>query len=933
MVVVRRRPRLIGRVVSHYRILEHLGGGGMGVVYKAEDAKLHRVVALKFLAAELTKNASAKERFLHEARAASALDHPNICTIYEVDETLEGQLYLAMAFYDGETLEERIYRGPLPPAEAIGIALQVARGLGRAHETGIIHRDIKPANIIITPRGEAKIVDFGLAKLAGQVGLTRNGSSMGTPTYMSPEQADGKPVDARTDIWSLGVVLYEMVTGKKPFVGEHLQLILQALLHTEPEPPTWIVPTIPKALERVIAGCLKKDPDERYPSCQALIAALAPLLESSQEVTLGPTPALQRAAATAATAAMAAMAAPPALSPNPPKAPRRPSLRALAAIGILVGVVLLLTAGGVLLWRHGWRPAGPAGDTGNTGAVGTIGGTAGDNGALPDRQRIVVLPFENLGPPEDAYFASGITEEITSRLAAIHGLAVISRTSALQYERARKSVKEIGRELGVDYVLEGSVRWERPASGPSRVRVTPQLIRVADDTHLWAERYDRDGGEIFKVQSDIAEQVIAQLNVNLLKPERQLLDARPTTNLEAYQAYLRGRAHMENFAPVYSEEAGKEAVEGFERAVALDPRFAEAWAGLSLAESAITQGGFDPSGKALARSRTAVLRALALSPQLPDAHIAMGYYLYWGSRAYEPAIRELAIAATAHAKQGEVAEAMGYIRRRQGRHQEALAEFEQAFALDPRNANLALNLGELEALLRHYEQAEGYFDTAIALAPVEFVGYFQKSICRLLWKGSVPEARAILDAAPPTDDPFMTMAHFGLDLYERRYDQALTRLTAIKTTWITEGDDSFPKATLVGQLRAARGETALAHAAFEESRTLIEQQLAEHPQDPRLHSSLGIADAGLGRREEAIREGRRGVSLSPIERDAVNGVQRVNELAQIYAMLGDGRAASEQVAVLLSHPTMISAALLDLDPIFDPVRRDPRFQKVLHPVP
>src|SRR4051794_39886504 len=256
MVVVRRRPRLIGRVVSHYRILEHLGGGGMGVVYKAEDAKLHRTVALKFLIPELTRNPAAKERFLHEARAASALDHPNICTIFEVDETLEGQLYLAMAFYDGETLEERIFRGPLAPAEAIGIAVQVARGLARAHESGIIHRDIKPANIIITARGEAKIVDFGLAKLAGQVGLTRNGASMGTPTYMSPEQADGKQVDPRTDIWSLGVVLYEMVTGKKPFVGDHPQAIIQALLEAEPEPPRQIVPDLPAALERVIAGCL-----------------------------------------------------------------------------------------------------------------------------------------------------------------------------------------------------------------------------------------------------------------------------------------------------------------------------------------------------------------------------------------------------------------------------------------------------------------------------------------------------------------------------------------------------------------------------------------------------------------------------------------------------------------------------------------------------
>ncbi len=902
MVVVRRRPRLIGRVVSHYRILEHLGGGGMGVVYKAEDAKLHRIVALKFLAAELTKNASAKERFLHEARAASALDHPNICTIYEVDETLEGQLYLAMAFYDGETLEERIYRGPLPPKEAIGIAVQVARGLGRAHETGIIHRDIKPANIIVTPRGEAKIVDFGLAKLAGQVGLTRNGSSMGTPTYMSPEQADAKPVDGRTDIWSLGVVLYEMVTGKKPFVGEHPQLIIQALKNSEPEPPTRVVPEIPAALERVIAGCLEKEPGQRYSSCQAVIAALAPLLETSQEVTRGPA------------------AAPP---PSPPPRPwlsRRPPPRALAALGVLFVLFLFLVAGGAYLWRQGRTDAGAA-------ALG------GESPEAPARKRIVVLPFENLGPPEDAYFASGITEEITSRLAAIHGLAVISRTSALQYERARKSIHDIGRELGVDYVLEGSVRWERPARGPSRVRVTPQLIRVADDTHLWAERYDRAGGEIFQVQSDIAEQVIVQLNVNLLQPERQALDARPTANLEAYQAYLRGRVHMTGFAPVYSEEAGRKAIEGFENAVALDPRFAAAWAALSLAESSRVQGGFDPSGQALARAKTAVDRALALSPGLPDAHIAMGYYLYWGSRAYEPAIRELTIAAAARSKRGEVAEAMGYIRRRQGRLEEAMAELEKALALDPRNPNLALTMGEVETLLRHYEQAEKYIDTAIAVDPVQFVGYFQKSFNRLLWKGSVAEARTILDAALPTDDPFMDVAQFGLDIYGRQYDRALAHLEAFKVPWINDADDAYPKAMLLGQLRTYRGEPQLASAAFEEARTLVLRELAAHPEDARLQSALGMADAGLGRREEAIREGRLAVQLSPIERDALNSIQRVNELAQIYAMLGDGKRAGEQVALLLSHPALVSTHLIDLDPMFDSVRHDPQFEKAVHPAP
>jgi serine/threonine protein kinase/cytochrome c-type biogenesis protein CcmH/NrfG len=903
MVVVRRRPRLIGRVVSHYRILEHLGGGGMGVVYKAEDAKLHRIVALKFLAFELTRNPAAKERFLHEARTASALDHPNICTIYEVDETLEGQLYLAMAFYDGETLEERIFRGPLPSAEAIGIALQVASGLARAHESGIIHRDIKPANIIITPRGEAKIVDFGLAKLAGQVGLTRNGASMGTPTYMSPEQAEGQGVDARTDVWSLGVVLYEMVTGKKPFEGDHPGAILQALAHDQPVPPSEVVPGLPAALERVIAGCLIKDRAERYSSARAVIAALGPLLESSQEVTL-----LQ-------TSPPSASLSSPSLPSSPPEISPARSRRSIVALSILA--LLLLAGGGAYVLRRAL--SAPARD--RRAAV------------TSDRKRIVVLPFENLGPPEDAYFASGITEEITSRLAAIHDLAVISRTSAMQYEKARKSIREIGDELGVDYVLEGSVRWEHRPNGPSHVRVTPQLIRVADDTHMWAEHYDRAGDEIFKVQSDIAERVIAQLDVSLLQPERQLLDTRPTSNLEAYQAYLRGGTHLVGLAPLYGEEAGTKAAQAFERAVELDPKFAEAWAALSLTESAICQGGFDPSGRCHSRAKAAVDRALALKPQLPDAHIALGYYYYWGSRAYEPAIRELAIAAASHSKRGEVAEAMGYIRRRQGRLEDSVAELEKAFALDPRNSNLVLTIGEIETMLRHYDRAERYMDTAIAVDPDQIIGYFQKSYTRLLWKGSIPEARQILAAAPPNDDPFIALAAYWLDVYERKYDQALARLNAIPIDFFLEADAAYPKSLLLAQLRTLRGEPQLAHAAWEASLARLERELAAHPKDARLHSALGITDAGLGRRAEAIREGKLGVELAPVAQDALAGIQRINELAQTYAGLGDASGTSEQLGYLLSHPSLTAPTLIDLDPLFDAVRNDPRFRQVVHPGP
>jgi len=423
--------------------------------------------------------------------------------------------------------------------------------------------------------------------------------------------------------------------------------------------------------------------------------------------------------------------------------------------------------------------------------------------------------------------------------------------------------------------------------------------------------------------------VTAQLNVHLLQPERQFLGTRPTANLEAYQNYLRGRVHLTGFAPVYSQEAGVKASQAFERAVALDPGFAEAWAGLALTDAAIFQGGLDPSHRFLARAKFAVDRALALAPQLPDAHLAKGFYLYWGSRSYEAAIRELSIAAAAYSKRGDVAEAMGYIRRRQGLLEESIAELEKAFALDPRNPNLALSMGEIEMLLRHYDRAERYLDTSIAVDPDQTLAYLQKSTNRLLWKGSVAEAREILAAAPPSDDPYFALAGFSLDTFEHHYDPALQRLQAIRLDFFADADFAYPKALLMGQLRRLRGEPQPARAAFEEARQILARKIDEQPQDARLHSALGIVDAGLGRREEALRESRLGVQLTPVESDAIGGIQRRLELAQTYALLGDGRAASGELAYLLSHPALLSVPWLRLDPAWDPIRNDPSFQQLL----
>ncbi|UCE19575.1 MAG: protein kinase [Gemmatimonadota bacterium] len=395
---------MIGRIISHYRILEKLGEGGMGVVYKAEDNKLDRIVALKFLPPELTRDPEAKERFVHEAKAASSFEHNNICTIYEIDETNDGQLFIAMACYDGETLEEKIRRGPLKIEEAVHLAMQMAEGLKDAHEKDIIHRDMKPANIMVTSKGQVKIMDFGLAKLRGQTKLTKEGTTLGTVAYMSPEQARGGEVDQRSDIWSLGVMLYEMVTGQRPFEGEYNQAVMYAIMNNDPEPITGLRTGVPMELERIIHKCIEKNPAERYQTGADLLADFHHLQRISSTQTI---PSKTRIS-------------------KPPVRSMARKLTGLAALVIVATVAI------VLLVRQF---------------------TPSVHEVIPERKMLVVLPFENLGPPEDEYFADGITEEITSRLAALHGLGVISRTSAFYYKDTKKTLKQIGDELKVDYVL------------------------------------------------------------------------------------------------------------------------------------------------------------------------------------------------------------------------------------------------------------------------------------------------------------------------------------------------------------------------------------------------------------------------------------------------------------------------------------------------
>ena len=513
-----------GATLGPYTILAELGHGGMGVVYTAQDPRLKRQVAIKLLTANLTRDEAAKRRFLQEAQAASALDHPNICTIHEINETPDGQLYLVMAYYEGETLKERIERGPLALDDAVDIATQVGQGLSKAHAAGIVHRDIKPANLIVTADGTVKILDFGLAKLAGTEGVTQTGTTVGTVAYMSPEQARGQEVDHRTDIWSLGVVLYEMLTGQRPFRGENLLAISNAILGSEPVSLTRLRAGTSPALARVVTRSLANSRDGRYQS-------VADLLDE-----------LRNATASATKAA-----------------------------------------------------------------------------SEPDVPSIAVLPFANMSAdPEQEYFCDGMAEEIIDALARLDGLRVVARTSAFQFRGKGHDLREVGEKLRVKTVLEGSVR-----KAGNRLRINAQLINAEDGYHLWSERYDRDMDDVFAIQEEIARAVVEKLRVKLLGAQDEPLVRGSAGSTEAYNLVLQGRYHCARL----TIDALDKSLECFNEALAVDPSYAQAHAGIAYVHSMRAFLFADPR-QVMPLAKAAALKALAIDETVADAHFALAIVLY-----------------------------------------------------------------------------------------------------------------------------------------------------------------------------------------------------------------------------------------------------------------------------------------------------------------
>ena len=839
-------------MISHYKIIEKIGAGGMGEVYLAEDTNLHRKVALKFLPIQCAADPDFKARFVREAEAAAKLDHPNIITIYEVSEC-RGRSFFAMQLVEGQSLRESSRGKEFSLDRIIELAIQICDGLGAAHDKKVVHRDIKPSNIVIDAYGRPKILDFGLAAIQGGEHLTKTGSTLGTVRYMSPEQVRGKEIDQRSDLFSLGIVLYEIIAGRTPFERDNEAATLKAITEDSVEPLARYKAAVPDDLQRIVFKCLEKDLSMRYQTAWDLLSDLRRLTrdgairEVSQRWRHGQHISLYSAAA---------------------------------------AVLIMLVAGGLYLF---------------TGSGNTI-------------TSIAVLPLENLsGDPEQEYFVDGMTDALITALAQISALQVTSRTSVMQYKGAQKSLKEIADELNVDAVVEGTVLLVG-----DRVRIAAQLIHAATDRHVWADGYERDLKDILVIQSEVARAIAREIEVAVTPQEQERLTRPRIVNPDAYRYYLRGNVY---FNRSWSEQDIGTAIGMYQKAVGLDPEFAMAYASLSRGHSAMYREFHDHTSLRLLMARQAVDKALYLEPDLPDAHHALGKY-YYSYMQYDSAMIECAIALKSQPNNSDLYTAIAVVQRQQGKIDSALVNFKIAFRLDPQSSLRAFDISYTYGLIREYFVARAYLDSSILIAPDRPLPYIYKAWLYLFMEGSKQEAAKVLKEASGKID--LAQSEY------REYYWWLSRILDddyLKTLEkIAMGSDATSYYLYRARIYGLMNEHRLKWIYSDSARALLEPRLNSFPDEPRYHSNLGLAYAGLGRKEEAISEGIKGMKLS---RGPLNKQFMVKNLAEIYVLTGEFDAAVETLGMLLSIPGLASSRYLKIDPIWKPLYEHAGFVKLL----
>jgi non-specific serine/threonine protein kinase len=882
---------MIGKQILHYKIKEKLGEGGMGIVYLAEDTKLDRIVAIKSLPQRIASNSEERERFKIEAKAAAALNHQNIMTIYSIEEK-DDQLFIVMEYIDGQELKEEVRSKKLEVVRVLNIAVQIAEGLQAAHNKNIVHRDIKAGNIMVTSDGQVKIMDFGLAKVQGSEQLTREGTTIGTAAYMSPEQASHKEVDTRSDIWSFGVILYEMLAGKLPFKGDYEAAILYDIVHANPESLKSVKPEVPEKLSEIVDRCLEKDKSKRYQTVSEIIEDLKSLQSDSRR--------MEQLKST-------------------PSSKSHPIMTSIGTSGNQSSseinkkkMILMVSFLAVIIVIIGFFFYSDRSES---------------EDVVSTKKMLVVLPFKNLGAAEQEYFADGITGEITSRLSGLSGLGVIARSSAMQYKNSTKSIKQIGEELGVEYLLDGTIQWEPLPDGNKRVRVNPALIQINNATQIWSKPYEADFSSVFKLQSEIATQVASAMDITLLQGERQSIEQALTANSEAYDYYLRG---LDYYQDTYDIDLWRIAEQMWEKAVELDPQFAAAYARLSNLYSDYYWFYYDRTQKTLDISRKYVKKAEQIDPDLYIVHTAKGWYFYHGYLDYENALTQFYRALELNPNDEDTYMGIGSVLRRQGKMEEAVAVLKKAIAMNPRSALNYDQVGETLFLLRRYAEAKEYMERSISMAPDDAIAYPFLADILVIQQNNTREARKLLEDHMKNAGNRLNLFQYCLakfDLFDRKYDDALKQIEKIEG--INSQFSYWPKEMLQAQVYSYKNDQEKKTYFYNKALQHIHLKIKEQPEDSRYHSTLGIIYAGLGQKEKALLAGQRGIKLLPVSKEAWRGSFREYDLAVIYTMVGEKEKAIELLDELLSRPTDFSVPMIKLNPIWDPLRENPRFISLL----